>query len=410
MSKTSLLILTSSYPREPGSPAGNFIHEMILHLSPAGFRPFVLSPHYPGIPKREYWPPVKIFRFPYFFPERYELLAYGSGMLYNIRKNPLLVITIPFFMASEFIFSRALIKKYRIGLIHSHWLLPQGLIGSLFRRFMKIPHVATIHGSDLSFIRNHPSLYPLCRFIVQNTDRITVNSSFMQRQLTDIAPVKSGQISVIPMGIDTELFSPHPDPVTRPLFNGKRIILVVGRLVDMKGIVFLIDALPEVLTHFPGTDLVVIGSGPEYGALIQRARDIGLLDHVRFVGLVGHKELPAFYRSANVFVLPSINKGGVTEALGVVLLEAMACGCPVIGSDVGGIPDIITDGENGFLVPEQDPKALAEKILLVFSDDGLRKKLVQKGMDRVHESFSWEKISERFTGVYLQALEMAIDT
>jgi glycosyltransferase involved in cell wall biosynthesis len=106
-----------------------------------------------------------------------------------------------------------------------------------------------------------------------------------------------------------------------------------------------------------------------------------------------------------VFVLPSINCAGKTEGLGIVLLEAMASGCPVIGSNVGGIPDIITDGENGFLVPEQRPDIIAEKIIRILADTGLQEKFRRNGLIRVQELFSWEIISKKFSDVYEQVLE-----
>jgi glycosyltransferase involved in cell wall biosynthesis len=185
----------------------------------------------------------------------------------------------------------------------------------------------------------------------------------------------------------------------------KHIILNVGRLIDWKGTIHLIDAIPMVLQHAPDTRLLIIGSGPEKEHLVQRTHELSLEEKVKFLGKVNDDDLVAYYHAADIFVLPSVNKSGKTEGLGVVLLEAMASGCPVIGSNVGGIPDIITDGENGFLVPEQDPSALADRIIQIISDADLREKFQKDGYARIQESFTWDKIAERFSMVYSQVLD-----
>jgi glycosyltransferase involved in cell wall biosynthesis len=403
--KKNILFLTSSFPKTPESPEGNFIHDLILHLSAHDFKSFTLTPHFPDAPIKESWSSVQVFRFPYFFPTRFENLAYGAGILFNLRKNPLLIISIPPFFLSELLFSIYLIKKYKISLIHSHWFLPQGLIGSILHYFLKIPHIATIHGSDLNMIKNHPVLHPVCRFIVRNADTVTVNSTFMQQQLVDVAPSSAVKIRVIPMGVDPERLKVRAqDNVAEPL-RSRQIILSVGRLIDWKGTISLINAMPAVLKNFPDAMLVIIGTGPEEANLKKRVQELGLNNDVRFMGFVKSEDLPSYYHQACVFVLPSLNINGRTEGLGVVLLEAMTAGCPVIGSNVGGIPDIIIDGETGFLVPERDPAALALKICQVLSDADLRDKFRRNGYERIRNFFTWEKISEMFSCEYHQAIE-----
>jgi len=320
-------------------------------------------------------------------------------MAYNIRKNPLLIFTVPFFLLSEFLYSYLAIRKNPISLIHTHWLIPQGLIGAIFHQIKKIPHVATIHGSDLAVINKNKVLKPLCRYIVNHSDVVTVNSSYNQKLLELVVPGSAVKTRIIPMGIDPEQFSgKYPDMKKR--FNANYLILSVGRLIDLKGIIYLIDSIPDILEKKPGTHLVVIGDGPEKTELEKRALNLGIEPNVHFLGTVNHEKLFPWYHSADVFILPSIIKDGKTEGLGVVLLEAMASGCPVIGSNAGGISDIITDGENGFLVPEKDSNMLAEKIILILSDGVVKEKLRKNGLLRVKECFSWDRIVNSFSAVY----------
>ena len=272
-------------------------------------------------------------------------------------------------------------------------------------KLIKIPHLLTVHGSDLTFLGRHPALTPLTRFIVSNSDVVTVNSNYMKEQLAGIVPEYSQKIRVIPMGILPGTFHEREFSDIKSLLRTNHLILSVGRLIDWKGTIYLIEAMTDVIKRFPDSLLMIAGAGPEKETLVRRCRELGLEKNVTFSGTLRTEDLPSYYQSADVFVLPSVNKSGRTEALGVVLLEAMASGCPVIGSNVGGIPDIITDGENGFLVPEQSPEILAEKIVQILSNPDLKRKFRINGRETAQKLFSWESISYRFSEVYDEILE-----
>lgn len=402
--RSGILIISSSFPKTPESFEGNFVFELARRFDSKVIRPIVLAPHFPGGLYEEQWSSVSICRFRYFFPTRFEQLAYGSGIAYNLRENPLLLFTIPLFFISEFFAALRIILNNPISLIHTHWLLPQGLIGAFLHRFTGIPHIATIHGSDLNLIKKYSILHPVCRYIVRNSDTVTVNSSYMQRQLQEIAPGCEEKTRVIPMGVDsTNLQGLMRDDV-RKKYSGHRIIISVGRLIDWKGTKYLVEAMPEILKSVPNALLIIIGTGPESRRLEQKICDLGLQDHVILAGFVKSKDLPSYYHAADVFVLPSVNIDRRTEGLGVVLLEAMASGCPVIGSNVGGIPDIITDGENGFLIPERDPQALAEKIVEIVLNKSLTDKFHRNGEISIKEKFSWDVIAQKFSNRYEDAI------
>jgi len=305
----------------------------------------------------------------------------------------------------EFLFTIIIIIDEKISLIHSQWIIPQGFIGALLHKLIKIPHLLTVHGSDLTFLGRHPALTPLTRFIVSNSDVVTVNSNYMKEQLAGIVPEYSQKIRVIPMGILPGTFQVREFSDIKSLLRTNHLILSVGRLIDWKGTIYLIEAMTDVIKRFPDSLLMIAGAGPEKETLVRRCRELGLEKNVTFSGTLRTEDLPSYYQSADVFVLPSVNKSGRTEALGVVLLEAMASGCPVIGSNVGGIPDIITDGENGFLVPEQSPEILAEKIVQILSNPDLKRKFRINGRETAQKLFSWESISYRFSEVYDEILE-----
>lgn len=378
--------------------------ELVKRTAKKGFNPIVLAPHYHKGKIRDCWDTIHIERFPYFFPPSLERLAYYPGIPYNVKKDLFAFLNVLPFLLSEFFWALKIIFSRHISLIHTHWIIPQGLIGAILHALTGIPHVSTIHGSDLSIIRKNGFLKFLCWFTVKNSEIITVNSSFTMQQLEKIVPGSINKIKIIPMGVDSQQFLDNSEGQLKKKYHDNRIILSVGRLIDLKGTIYLVESLPFILKHYPNIILIIIGSGPEEKRLHERIESLSLKEHVTFLGTLHHEDLIPYYHLADVFILPSIFKGGKTEALGVVLLEAMASGCPVIGSKVGGIPDVIIDGETGFLVPEQRPDILAEKIIQIFSDTTLQGKFRRNGLVRVKELFSWNIISKKFFEEYSAVL------
>jgi glycosyltransferase involved in cell wall biosynthesis len=181
--------------------------------------------------------------------------------------------------------------------------------------------------------------------------------------------------------------------------EGKNIIFV-GRLVERKGVRYLIEAFSRVAGSIPHC-LVIIGDGPERVALEADARRLGVEDRVRFTGMITDDELKKYYQSCSFFVLPAVyDKKGDTEGLGVVLLEAMSYKKPVIASNVGGITDIVTDEENGLLVPPADSITLAQAIEKMAKSRQLRKTLGQAAQKTVDEKFNWDKIVRELIALY----------
>jgi teichuronic acid biosynthesis glycosyltransferase TuaC len=397
--------LTSSFPRSRRDSAGIFIYHLARALSRKGIDIEVISPHAQDCRYVEQWDGMEISRFPYFYPPRLEKLCYGAGILKNVRQEPWLLLQLPTLFLAEVLFTLWVLKKRHFDVLHAHWSLPQGLTGVVCKRFLGIPLVVTIHGSDV-FGLKRPWLKRANEGVMKYADACTVNSRATERFVAEAS--QRGDIQIIPMGVDLEQFQKSKDVggLSPPLRREAQTILFVGRLIDWKGVEFLIRAIPKVLGQNPHTRVLIIGSGPERGRLIDLAGRLNLRDAVEFKEQVPQKELVGYYSLADVFVLPSIrNEKGETEGLGVVLLEAMACGVPVIGSRVGGIPDIIKHGDTGLLIREKDPDDLSEKLILLLSDRTLRERLIQKGQEFVEENFSWDKISERFINTYQDVLK-----
>jgi len=393
-------MLTTSFPRFKGDPAGIFIYNLCMQLIKKGIAIEVIAPHDHGCEFFENWDGLRIHRFPYFYPFKYQRLCYGAGILQNIKQSVLSMVQLPFLVIAEILYSLLIIKRCKADLIHAHWNLPQGLTGVLCSSIYGIPCVTTIHGSDVYGLKL-PFINTLNAKVMKNANAYTANSKRTAQAYREISGRED--IDIIPMGIDPDFFGKSLDvDVLRRKFEIEgESILFVGRLIDWKGIDGLIKAVPKILKKYPKTKLLIVGSGPCKGRLIKLAKRLDITNNILFIDKVSHEELPQYYSLANVFVLPSVvNDRGETEGLGVVLLEAMACRIPVIGSNVGGIPDIINDGETGLLANQKDPDDLARKIIILLTDENLRKRVVENGLKFVKENFSWEVIADRFIRIY----------
>lgn len=399
--RIKVLLLTSSFPSSIDIVNKSFMTDLAESLSKKSIEIFVVCPHQPDLPLYEEHKKIKIFRFPYWFTKSEQKMGVKGGIVASIYQSPVAVIQLIPFCICEFIIAWKIIKKEKIDIIHSHWIIPQGLIGAIIRLIIGTPHITSIHGTDIHLIHSHKQAYPLIRLISKYSNNITTNSSHTCRLLQDIIPQSMTKNRVIPMGIYPEEFNakPHCD------IKGQKIILFVGRLIPLKGTSILIKALRIIHLDDSSIQLFIVGEGPEQIFLEKLASDLEVLPSVRFLGNLPRNELGMYYKNASVFVLPSITYKDQSEGLGVVLLEAMASGAPVIGTDTGGIPDIIKDGINGLLVPPGDPYALADAIIRIIENPDLTNQFREAGLKTVHERFSWEKISDQFIEIYQELLK-----
>jgi glycosyltransferase involved in cell wall biosynthesis len=398
---TKCLILFSNFPRN-SSDSSDWIADFVDKLSDQKIKLYVLAPHFAEASGQEVRKGVQIFRFKYFYPLKYQKLAYGAGIADNINRSILAKLQIPLFIIAELFFSLKIIRKEKINIVNSHWLIPQGIVGAICKRLFNIKHVASVHGSDINLIAKSKILRIVFKFIAQNTDRIIANSSFTKQKILDINSELDAKTQVIPMGVDINKLNDIQTKKSHMTINADYLVLTVGRLIALKGVDYLIRAMNHVIARYPTAKLVICGDGSEKSSLMELVSDLNLTDHVVFTGHIPHDAVAQCYHSADVFVLPSIRIDGFEEGLGVVLLEAMACGIPVIGSNTGGISSIIDDGCNGFLVAEKSPKDLAEKIIILLSDENIREKFKANGLETVRAKYSWDVIIDQYVEAFLR--------
>jgi glycosyltransferase involved in cell wall biosynthesis len=389
-----ILSVATTHPRYLGDSEPSYVLAVNRELVSLGHQVTALLPHAEGAEVSEIVDGVHISRFRYFFPTSLQRLCYNGGILPNLKRSWWARFNLPFFvLAQAFAVARAATSK-RYDLIHCHWLITSGLMGAFFAGLGRAPLVVTAHGSDV-FTEN--ALFKMLdRFVLGRCCACTVNSKRSGEMVSRINP--SARIVPVPMGVYPEKYSKQlaSSDVRRKMGNGRPQLLFVGRFSANKGITDLVAAMKSVLKEMGDARLALVGYGPEEEPIRHAISKHGLEDRIILVGRVARAEIPVFMASADLLVLPSIK----IEGLGVVLLEALASGTAVVGTDVGGIPDIVKDGETGLLCRSHDPEDLASKCLRLLRDQDLRRRTTENGRKLIEEKFGWSQIGIQFDALF----------
>lgn len=390
--KPVLLVTTSTFPRWQGDSEPRFVYDLSRRLTPY-VTVVVLAPHARGAARYECWEGMHIHRYRY-APASLETLAYEGGITANLKQHRWKALLLPLFFAGQWWAIRQLLKTYPITTIHAHWLIPQGLIAALalWGKHTKPTLVCTSHGGDLFGLQGKLSTY-LKRWVVRRCQALTVVSHAMLPPMQALAGTPAPPISVIPMGTDLRhTFVPNPTVSRAP-----NQLLFVGRLVEKKGLPYLLHALQQLLPRHPDLQLIVAGSGQAQASWQQLSERLGISQHVTFVGRLEHTSLVRLYQTSTLAVFPFIQApDGDMEGLGLVMVEAMGCGCPVLASDLPAVRDVIRHGETGQLVKAADSAALAASIDALLTNPKLRHALSVRALAAVQQGFDWESIAQRY--------------
>ena len=290
---------------------------------------------------------------------------------------------------------RALLKKEQFDIIHLHEpMVP--ILPLCVLEFSKSVNVGTFHAS---YSRQHlyRAFQPIIKRLQKRLHGSIADSPSARRYVNNTFP---GEYEIIPNGIDYKHFSANVAPLPQ-YQDGKLNILFVGRLEKRKGLRYLLEAYSMLKCEMPNTRLIVVGPGNPDKESYRILSSHGLRD-VEFAGRVSYDELPRYYATADIFCSPAT--GG--ESFGIVLLEAMSAGKPVVASDIEGFRGIMTDGEQGLLVPKKDTGALANALGRLARDPELRSKLGGQG-SRSAEDYRWEVVAGRVEEYYNRCIQAA---
>lgn len=390
LNKHRILVTTSTFPRHSGDTDPPFVYELCARLRNR-YSITVLAPHARNLKTTQRFKGLHICRFKYFF-QAGENLAYDGGILNRLRHRPTAWCIVPFFFLGETCATIRLLALKKYSIINAHWVIPQGLCAFLALTILRkrIPFICTVHGGDIFALQDFFSSF-IKRRVFHSCDAIVAVSRAVRDRINGMG-VPSEKIYVIPMGVDLQnLFVPAD------VHRFDKSLLFVGRLVSKKGLQILIESLPIVLTKHPDVRLTIVGSGPEENIVRNRIKELGFEEKVHFTGAVPHKLLPKYYQSSSILIFPSIvDPAGDTEGLGLVMVEAMGCGCAVIASDLPAVHDVIKDRETGILVQPNDPAALAEKIINLLDNPFERSRIGKNGRNFVLKHFDWSITTQAY--------------
>ena len=403
--KKKLLLFASTFPRwEDDTEIPRFVLELGVELR-RYFDVYALVPHTRGAAKSENLEGIQVIRFPYFFPESQQTLAYGTGMMARLKSNPWAFLQVPSFLFCQWRALRRTVREHNIDIVNSHWMIPQGFIASLLPKDLPCKQVLTIHAAGLFALQRLPMGKAMAQRIVRRSDLIYSVSSY-NRQVLEQLVRHTVDCRILPMGIDTYYYEDHTDPATLRSKLGLpagKIILYVGKLNEKKGVIYLLKAFHAIAGQQPHYHLVIVGTGLLEDALRREAQRLQLESRITFAGQQGKEAVKNYFQTADLVVVPSIiDSTGETEGLPVVLLESLASGKPVVATRVAGAPDVIVDGHNGFLAKPKDGKDLAEKMVKALNADAVT---LSKNARESVQKYDWEMIGKDYRDRILDLFE-----
>ena len=354
-----ICIVPTMFPKYKGDYYGSFVFDEAKMLVKKGFEVHVVTQHNHGIPYDEIMEGVYVHRFKWLEPKEFKALVHFKGFIDNLR-----LIT---YLISLFFYLIWIIRKYNMDIIHAHSVIPTGFIGVIVAKIVRKPVFITAHGMDVTNFLEHTFFKRLLSFSFKNCDKVIAVSEYLSEKIRYLG-TNPENIIVLRNAVNTDRFRPLRNINVRKQYkikDGDTVILFVGYLDVFKGIFELLGVFLEIKEVNKNLKLMFVGTGPKENELKILVSECGLEESVIFTGKIPPSEIHEYYQSADIFVLPSYTDAGGPP---LVFIEAMACGLPVIGTNVGGIPEGIIDGVNGFIVNPKNVDELTRKLDILLED------------------------------------------
>ncbi len=306
--------------------------------------------------------------------------------------------------AKAFAALRRVVKAEKVDLVHVGRCLPEGVVALAAKRLLGVPYLCYVHGEDVSTARDSREHAFLVRRVLKNARLLIANSQNTARVLREDWGAPDEQVRVLHPGADASYFTPAAaDRAVRAAlgWTGRTVVLTVGRLQRRKGHDMMIQALPAVRRSVPDVLYAIAGDGDERARLEALAAETGVADRVQFLGEVTDERLLACYRQCDLFALPNRQDGTDIEGFGMVLLEAQACGKPVLAGDSGGTAETMQVGRTGRIVDCTRPEPLAAAVVELLTDEAARRRMGRAARDWVVQQFDWPALGRRAERLFI---------
>ncbi len=298
-------------------------------------------------------------------------------------------------------------KHEALDLLHVHYAIPHATSAVLARDILeskgrRIPVVTTLHGTDITLVGRDPSFAPVVNHSINASDGVTAVSDYLRRETYHHFDI-TGEIEVIPNFIDTARFNRQDKGHFKQALcpNGEKVIVHVSNFRPVKRAKEVVRVFQRLRAEGLAVKLLLVGDGPDRVPTERLARELGVYEDVRFLG----KQDPVeeILSIADVFLMPS-----GSETFGLAALEAMACGVPVVASDIGGLPELLAEGEGGFLCPLGDVDALTDRTRSLITDDALQQRMAAAARRRAEDAFDLDRIIPQYEAYYERVRERAL--
>ena len=399
----NIAIISHAYPIPGNKNAAEFVHGLASAMVKLGHNVYVIIPNDEKIKKIKTIDGVNIVTY-----KSKDTISHGRA---DNRYLKIPHFKVFFSLLNSFLKLNKTVKEKKIDIIHAHWAIPSGFIGTLVKSFTNTPLVITMHGRDVYLNPEVGFIVPNIRYIkpflkksLKSADKlIAISKDCYNHAKKAGAPEEN--MSVIYNGVDTDRFYPNKNDRKKILEKlsipaNAKIILTVRSLNYRKGIDVLIDAMPKILKNNKNTYLLIAGDGPEKQNLKKLQKKLELEDKIIFLGHIPNEKLPMYENSCDLFVIPSREEG-----FGVAAAEAMACGKPVVGTTAGGLKETIKHGVTGLLVEPDNFEQLANSIIKILKDKKLSEKLSKNALEKIEKDYNWMNIAKETIQLYKKCIK-----
>lgn len=394
--KLNIVVISNSFPNNEQAHRGVYIKQTVDYLkSFVNIRIVCPLPWFPSFKFFERFQKWSVFgRISYMYRfENWDVISPKYLSLPKISAHLSSLLMLPSVLRAV----RRLHRAKTIDLLHAHNIFPEGVTAVVVGKIMRIPVIISARGTDINEAASSGKLrcMQIC-WALMNADRVTAVSRALCEKISVLAPAIR-DVSCISNGVNSDVFYLKDRVILREKYNinpDKRIFLFVGKFREVKGVEYLLQALDLLNKNSDlDFDMVLIGTGPLKQSYIDTVESYGISEKVSFLGNLNHRLVSEWLSVADIFCLPSLNEG-----MPNVVLEALSCGVPVVATDVGGIPDVVSS-ENGILVPPRNPMRLADAL-----DSVVKKKWSREKVQRTVSNYTWEATTEKYYHVYLDVI------
>jgi glycosyltransferase involved in cell wall biosynthesis len=389
LNSNTLLVVTSGFPRWENEGLNDFMLNYCKSLS-AYYRVVVLAPKDRNSAAYEVWNNVEVYRHRQ-FPFIHLNLAYGSGILPNIKKNPFRLLILPFFLLYQLLALRQLVRRKKPQLVNCHWSIPQGTVARVYQLLFThhFKTIVTVHGSDFWKMQHLPFRW-IRNFSLKKANLLSGVSTSLSIEMKKTFPASNVIFS--PMGVDTALF--QPASAAQTLIKNELKLLFVGNVVKEKGIRELVEAMHTIVQVAKNATLTIVGEGAQQSILQDYCAGNELKHHVHFAGMVPNATLPKRYQQADVFCLPSYSEG-----YPMVVKEALSCGTLCLVTDLPVYKEDNVLHELLFFTPIGNKDKLASQVLGILDQPKLEERR-KAGRAYMLKTSTWQVIAAQLTEEY----------